>query len=393
MKKDVFLKIGLILYAIFSIMGISGMSIAAGIAILGLFYLFFTSGKIYLYTDEKNKNIVFVLFLLLLWRFVVSLFLSPAIKISLSRFVVEILEVSLLFCLINVKDFKFKQILIFIVIISAFLQSVYGIIQYFTGIDFIHKSTLPLKERIKGTLGHWNSLGGLLGMVIPIIFSKLILDKNVKNKILFLMFFLVCSSALIFTKTRGAWIGCLLGMTAVSYYKFREKTIIIFLSFIFLFFLIPSTRIRLINTFKDPTLSGRVELWEKSFEMINSYRLFTGWGVDGFEIVTKRFHPHNIYLNNMNENGIFGFSLFILLIFLLFRYVFKRIKIYKETPLFAIYLGILGTLIDFFTHGFVDNILRCETAFLFWFFIGILFSIDKDYLETFNIIEKIEIEL
>lgn len=398
MRKDIILRIGLIIYAIFSVAGISGINIATGLSILGLFYLFFSSEKIFLYTDNKNKQIILFIFLFLLWGLLTSLFFSPAAKISLSRFTVQILEISLLFSVINIRDFKFKKLLITIIVISAFLQSIYGIVQYFTGIDFVHKnSSMVAYERIKGTLGYCNSLGGLLGMIIPLIFSMFMLEKNFKKKIFYFVVLLTCSLALIFTKTRGAWVGCFFGLLFISLLKFRKKTlIVIFVSILFILIIKPA-RERMFLSFQDKTFSGRDIIWKTSINAMKYYRVITGYGVDGFKIFAEKelgqFHPHNIFLTTFNDLGIIGISILFLIIIFIFLY-FRNKFLVSDNFLLSVNLGIFGSFIDFFLHGLVDNVLRGETAFLFWFLLGIVFSINKDYLDSdLTLKEKIEISL
>ncbi|MFN3550617.1 MAG: O-antigen ligase family protein [Endomicrobiia bacterium] len=381
-KDDLLLRISLVIYSIFSFMGISGINIAATLGMFGFIFLFFKKNKIYLYTDKENKRIIFILFLFLSWSILTSLFFSPEKKISFSRFIVQILEISLLFYVINIEDFDFKRKLIFIIIISAFLQSVYGIVQYFTGIDLVHKnSSIVAYERIRGTLGYYNSLGGLLGMIIPLIFSIFMLEKIFVKKFFYFIIILTCSLALIFTKTRGAWIGCFLGILVISLIKFRDKTLIIIFITILSILIIKPARERIVLSFSDPTFSSRDILWKESFNKMKSYRIITGYGIDGFKIFAEKnfnhFHPHNIFLTTFNDSGIIGILFLILIVVNIFLY-FKDKFIISDRFLLSINLGIFGSLIDFFIHGLVDNVLRGETAFLFWFLLGIVFSINRD---------------
>ncbi len=381
MKSDLLLRIFLVIYAAFSFMGISGINISAVLGIFGLFIILFKKNKIYLYTDDENKKIILILFFLLFWSIFTSLFFSLDKKISFSRLIVQILEISLLFYVINVEDFNFKKKLIFIIIISAFLQSIYGLLQYFTGIDLVHKnSSIVAYDRIRGTLGYYNSLGGLLGMITPFIFSIFMLEKNTKKKLFFLIVLFTCVLSLIFTKTRGAWIGCFLGIFTISLIKFKSKTLIIIFIAILSVLIIKPVKERIILSFKDQTFSGRDILWKESFDKMKSYRIITGYGVDGFKIFAekkfKHFHSHNIFLTTFNDLGIIGVIFLAVMIIYIFLY-FKDKFMVLDKFILSVNLGIFGSFIDFFVHGMVDNVLRGETAFLFWFLLGIIFSINR----------------
>lgn len=392
MNNNIIILTGLVVYSIFSMMGISGMNIGAGIAVLGLFTSMIRQKKAVMFTDNKNQQIIQLILVYILWRIVVSFLFSPNKTISFSRIVVELLEMSLLFSVINVCNFKFKLRLIFLIIITAFLQSLYGILQFFTGIDIIHKCYIQAYDRIRGTLSHWNTLGGLLGMVIPIIFAKLIYEKIPKYKLFYIVVFLTSLVALVFTKTRGAWFGCYMAIITIAFVRFKIKTIFIGVILPLLISFLPTVKDKIIQTVTDPTFSGRIELWQMSLKIMKSFYFFTGYGVDAFEILTKRFHPHNIYLNHLNDTGLVGIVILLMFFLLLIRYVWKTFKIYQNTQISYLYLGILGSFIDFMLHGLVDNIMRSETAFLFWFLVGISFSIKQDYLESnLKLDKKIEI--
>ncbi|MFQ3675941.1 MAG: O-antigen ligase family protein [Endomicrobiia bacterium] len=261
------------------------------------------------------------------------------------------------------------------------LESAYGILQYFTGIDLTHKIKIST-HRIRGTLGYYNSLGGVLGMMVPFIYSYLIFTnrERIKEKIFFLVSFVLSCIALVLTFTRGAWVGTIISVLVITIYKIKWKAMFLILIFPSMLIFSP-VRNRIKDTINSPH-GGRENIWKWSIEMISKRPVF-GYGFSSFQKLLsekdsymgkEHFHSHNVYLNTFVESGIVGVILLLSIMFLVLKYIFKLVK-KNKTPLI---FGILGVVIDFYLHSFVDNVLWGETLYMFYFFIGILFLLDKN---------------
>lgn len=384
------MRIGLIIYVIFACLGISGIQIGVSIAVLGMVVLLLRKKQIVFYTNEESKKLSLLIMLFIVWT-MISTILSIDARTSGRELIGFLGEISLMFGVFNVgldKDLKFRRKLINLLLIFCVLQSIYGILQYFTGLDITHKTRLEPFTRIRGTLGHWNSLGGILGMVLPVMLSYTIFSPQIRQKVLYSVSFVVLSLALIFTSTRGAWIGTFAGVIVILISKFRWKTLLL-IFFLPLVLLIQPVRKRLYDTLVNLE-PARIYMWQKSVEMIKE-KPITGYGLGTFQkllyekhfdeegkkvigVEKEHFHSHNILLNTAVETGILGSILLALILIFILKYAISLIKTSEITKL-PIILGIMGGVVDFCLHGMVDNTLRGETAYLFWFLIGILFSL------------------
>jgi O-antigen ligase len=371
------LKFGLLVYSIFAFLGISGMQIGVGIAFLGFVIFILEKNPVKFYLDENTKKI-FIFLILFFVSNIISTFVGNNFKLSLIEIIEFYGQIFLMFFLFNIKEDGFKRKLLYIIIFFATLQASFGIIQYFTKFDFFRKEVLD--TRVRGTFSYFNTFGGLLGMIAPLVYSFFIYESKFKFRILFLFSFLIILLGLVFSFTRGAWLGTVFGIFLVSFKRFRYKSFLLILFLLFFIFFRP-VKDRLLQTLKEP-FGGRKEIWATTFEMIKEKPIF-GYGKANFRYVFYKkqhnfdekghFHPHNIWLTIAVDNGVIGTILFGIIVFYILKIILQKFLLISDKK--YIVVGCTASILDFLIHGLVDNVLRGETGYLFWFLIGIVSSI------------------
>jgi len=408
-----FLRLGIVIYAISAVTSITGMAFGLVLGLIGSIIYIISKSK--LITKERNITVISLLIVIFAIITFISTILSVNPLSSFYRYRSFLGELAMFFIILyaseNDPENNFRKKVIEIIIIFAIIESIYGIVQYLTGIDplRIEKSTpfSPI-QRIRGTLGHWNALGGMLGMVYPLCLAVIYYYFRIKNKTFYFYIFgiSVISICLILTFTRGAWLGVICGLIIMGISK-NKKLLIFPLIFILLIFLVPQSRNRIINSIKKPDIE-RMFVWESTIDMIKKKPIF-GWGQDTFqnEFYThyttnlkarkildefgKRvfdvrgihFHTHNVYIGLIQETGIFGLIVFLTILFTIFKRIILILKNNFNFWEKTLTWGILGVIVDFSVHGLLDYPLRAETAYMFWFLAGLLFSFDKK-----NVINK-----
>ncbi|MEW6041732.1 MAG: O-antigen ligase family protein [Elusimicrobiota bacterium] len=387
------IRLGLIIYAISSTTTISGMGLGVFLAFIGLVIMFIrvkmnTPSAVAATPFEKrginilpeDRNIIYcVIFFLCVVT--LSTFFSYKFDSSIKRLVGLSSEVLLLFAVLSVEessDGKFFKTVLNIILIAVAFESIYGILQYFTGLNVLGSKGITKYGRIMGTLGYYNSLGAMTGIILPVIFSKIIYVAE--KRFLFCIIFILVCTALVFTFTRGAWIGALVAIGIISVIR-NKKLLLIPLAIIVLLFLIPQTRTRIIEQTFRPTDGDiqRVFIWESSITLLKE-RPFLGWGLDTYkEIVEGRykkglghFHSHNIYIGLFQETGIFGLLSFLLIVYFTVRRIIHNYKNNQDLWVRMMNIGFLGSLVVFLIHGFVDYTIRAESGYFFWFIIGMV---------------------
>jgi len=384
-KKDMgqnILRFGLLVYSFFAVLSISGMSAGLIFSLVGLFLVIVSQKNIF--PQETNSDTKKVSFLILVFMglVLISTVVSYDFLSSIKRAVKFLGEIAIFFVVINLKDNNEKSFirkLIDIILIVSVIHSIYGILQYFTGLNLTGTKDVEAFHRVKGFLDHWNSLGGLLGMVFPLMVLRTLYEKKAK----FVIGSILILFCIFLTSTRGAWAGIVVSCFVIGILsKQFRKILYISIGIIFLVLAIPGTRTRVIKTFitKEP---GRVYIWKTAFEMFEK-RPFFGWGLDSLRKYVEEktgqefghFHSHNIYLGMLQEMGIFSFLIFCLIFFVTARYLMNELKKSQNISLkYTLLLGLFGGIVDILVHGFFDFSLRAETGYLFWFFLGIIYSL------------------
>jgi len=227
--------------------------------------------------------------------------------------------------------------------------------------------------RITSTFWDPNILG--LFMVILILLSIPILISAEQRTVRRFMFFLVFIQfvVLIFTFSRSAFVCLIMGMLYLIF-RYRQhfsKSFLIFTtgSFIGLlaYMLFNEAFVNFFSNLSSGlqhySESDRYVLDRAAISMFMSNPIF-GVGFGKFPIVVEKIAPffvkhtgqafsHNLYLNVLSEQGIVGFSLFIVLIaYLLKRIIFE----YRPLPnqsLNAYYLSAGAVLLAMLAHSFV----------------------------------------
>lgn len=282
-------------------------------------------------------------------------------------------------------------------IVSCSAVALYGLFQNFFGISNAtwHDTRLfgGISGRVVSTFENPNVLSEYLIMCIPIILAAVILANAPKRR-----FALVCSLAvsvvcLVYTWSRGAWLGFLIGVILFML-MYSKKTLALLIvcsaAIPFLPALLPSNiveRFLSIGNMSDGSTIYRTNVWRSTFELIKDHwRSGIGIGEEAFAKVYGLYallgvenapHSHNLYMQILIELGIVGLIAFIVLIVIWSQSVFglhvserRGEKLYSN----AVFCGIVAVL----AQGMTDYIWYNYRVFLmFWLLIGLGAAIRK----------------
>ncbi len=209
--------------------------------------------------------------------------------------------------------------------------------------------------------------------------------KNYKAVILYSSAFVIIATALVFTFTRGSWLGAIAGIFILSFIFDRRYLLVTFVLFILIAFLLKDTSVakRFLSSFKPgqkTSASERLYMWESGVKIIKDYPF--GIGTDSLLKVYPKYkhknaaeenqgHLHNNLLQIAVIDGIPGLIAF-LWIFISF-WVYSVKTIIKSTGFMRIIIIISFVIsISFFINGFFEyNFMSSQVALMFWFLTGI----------------------
>ncbi len=369
-----------------------------------------------IFLKNKIKPLIFILAAFLFFVFL-SIFVSSNPMLSFYQ-ALKFTEFVLVFLAIifyreNASDLN---LVASAVVSSAFLQSLLGMVQFFTaksvGLRFLGESVLGLKIggsstfwagsekylRAYGTTSHPNILAAFLFLALvalAYLFFKQIDKKDIKKIVLYetALFVLTFGFLLTFSRTALFWgilILFLVGLAAAYKFKTFGAKIFLpsFLTFIFLGVLIiwqPLFTRANVSTSED-AFTQRVLYMETASKMIKEKPLL-GSGVGSFTLSMQKtlqdlvgskdikpwiYQPvHNIYLLSISEIGTLGFLAFLSLIFFVFWRMRENLKDFSNPYLIV--------LIGFLFFGLLDHYLwSLQTGrLIFWIILGLCLTFSK----------------
>jgi len=375
-------------------------------------------------TWNKNKlNLPIFLFIIVLSF---SLTISNTIEVSFGDYIIFISYIILYFIIINVikqkNEFNFFVKLFFLTsfIISLYtLMQYYGFGPYFTDI-----------RSLTSTIGQKNWISNYIGMFFPIALIYFLLENIKRNKILYYILLSILYVTLMICQSRGIWISISLTVILAIYliikfnifeiFKKNKKWSIVLLSTFLIITVIYSTDNplnrsaltipqRALSTFdaQDPSINTRILMWRTTFEMIKDKPIF-GSGIGTFKMnylnyqadflkdnpyyikySGKAGEAHNEYIQIWSELGIIGLGIFLLIIFVFYKLVWKFLKEEKDNEKRLVCLGLFLGINCFLIHSLFTFPLHVPTLGSTFF---IIFGLAVVYIKDFNL-SKIEKEI
>ncbi|MCL2773168.1 MAG: O-antigen ligase family protein [Oscillospiraceae bacterium] len=291
---------------------------------------------------------------------------------------------------------------VIILVFSGFLIALYGIYQNYFGVsDTTWQDTdmfSNITSRVISTLGNPNVLGEYLIMIIPIAVSAVFIANQIKGRIAYIIYTLCGAVCLIFTWSRGSWLG-FIGACLILFVIINRKAIVAYIAMIFLVPFVPivmptlAQRFTSIGNIGDSSTSYRLSIWQAVIKMIRHY-FFEGIGVGtpAFQLVYPEYslagiedapHSHSLYLQTLTESGIVGFIVLLLVIFFFIQYCFTGIKKSEDKYISLSIAGGLCGIIGFLINGFTDYAWYNYRVYLiFWLIVAVTVAVCRFSLKN-----------
>ncbi|OGE10812.1 hypothetical protein A3A60_02400 [Candidatus Curtissbacteria bacterium RIFCSPLOWO2_01_FULL_42_26] len=195
----------------------------------------------------------------------------------------------------------------------------------------------PHNTRVASTLLDPNFSGGLITIFFSISLCMFIFKKGFIYIFLASIFF----AAIILTFSRSSYLALLSTTSIIGLVKSPKALIVAMLVFTISFAAIPQVRNRVIGAFTlDETAAARIESWQRGWEIFSNNPVF-GVGFNTYRFAQQSYGNFNFdspegghsgagsdssILLVAATSGIFGFILYLALLFSLFEIHFKNIR-------------------------------------------------------------------
>ena len=255
-------------------------------------------------------------------------------------------------------------------IVSATGVAAYGIAEQMFGLSKTTWQDEEMFEEISGrvcsTFENPNVLGEFFLLTIPLTASRLFTAKNAKSKSLALISLFMQLLCLVFTYSRGCWIGIIFSMGLMLALCAKRFFVFMTLGVFALPFVVPQTiidRLLSIGNTADTSTAYRVFIWQGTYRMLkDTFLTGIGLGSDAFNSVYPRYalgaisapHPHNLYLLILSETGVIGMLLFAITMIIYFKFTGTVSK--KSAELRPVSVSLAAGMGGFLLQGMFDNV-------------------------------------
>ncbi len=348
-----------------------------------------------------------------------SVVFSQYPTLSLFAFVGKFLKcVFLYFSLLEaLSDGKRMRIFLGSFLLSAFIVTLSGVCQHYTGKDFIKghligTENLISTHRINSSFFGANALGayllpliGLMGHLLYSLFTQRLSISFGKmgwvSMVLAAFFLSLLLACLCWTYSRSSWIGYLVILFLMVVLDRRKIFYAGALFLVFIFIFLPSLdNVRHMELIRDNSArgqhkesiqymiesggSGRMAHWEQALSIIRSSP-FCGTGLNTYARIIKRdpnqktwWYAHNGYLQMAAETGLFGLSCFLGLLLAILWHGIRSCKQIVEPWSLTVLQGVLCGFVGLLAQGFFDNtFFTVQLSMLLWLMIGVIIDVPR----------------
>lgn len=273
---------------------------------------------------------------------------------------------------------------------GALLIGIYGIIQNFT-MDVTTQSWVDtqmfedIKTRVYATFDNPNVLGQYFIITIPLIFAIFVRENDFLKKTCWLGIFAVCFLCLLYTWSRGAWVGVMLGIVVFLLLRDRRWIVLCILGLLAIPFVLPESilqRILSIGDLSDSSTAYRVSVWIASARMAMDFWMSgVGFGSEAFKTVYSNYalngagfalHAHNFYIQLVLDMGIGGLIVFLLTILAALREI-STVKV--NSSIRVIMFAFVGILAGYMFQAVAESMwYNMRMALMFWIVMAFISS-------------------
>lgn len=298
----------------------------------------------------------------------ISIFVSLNKNVALGSSIRFTMYLFIFYCITyNIRNTKYLTVLINTLILTNFLVGIITIYQTFLSIS---KGVFTTNtSNIFSTLENRNNLGAYLILSMFIVFSYILNSKNIRFRVFYTIVFIIQIASIIVCQSRNALISMVIGAFILTI-MYNKRYLIFSIILPIILFVIPESRLRLLQIFDPAQNNSRIKLWETTLYMIKEHPIL-GIGFENYSLLYTEYlekypdlkvwyeyvayHPHNAFLKFQVELGILGTISFILFLLSTFILLYKLLKYSNNKKTKTMLIGITTSFIAFQFMNLIDS--------------------------------------
>ncbi len=346
-------------------------------------FIFIKKERLFVLKSIKNllKDKILLTLLILNLSMYLSAFVATDVRTTLSHSIRFSMYIFIFYYISYKTTAKYYRILFNTFISIATLSGIYTLCQIIYTIYLGY--SIDKTIRMPSFLENPNNLGAYSILIIFIVIMLFVTSKKLTNKIFLGISSILLLINIMFSQSRNALIGILLGVFIIAF-LYDKRFVILSLIFPIIFALIPSIRSRIFQIFDMSQNSSRFNIWNIDWLMIKDAPI-TGIGYENFSIQYPIYvknnpnfmisndyialHPHNIFLKIQTELGILGTIAFLLFIFFTIITLYKLKISTQDTFVKIISNGALNSFVIFGFINMLDSYLSAPKVIITFFII------------------------
>ena len=350
-----------------------------------------------------SRSLIVSFILLILWM--LFRHYSGVQSVNASKYIYSIIALGSIAFLIAISfTDKIRDTILWVMVVSASVLSIYAILQSMGIIIFAWDAGLTRMARSSGTMGNANLLGSFSMAMLP-VGAGFLLSRFRLSKIRIASaacFTLLCTCAILASKTRGSLIGLFSIAVFLFFVPFIRKNVKILLTLLLIILILLGSSIILLGSRMEElastetgTFQVRRLIWSGTLSMVMSNPIL-GYGPGSFQIVFPQFrnpeyfllgvshntlHAHCEYLEILGDIGIIGLLLWAAAGYSIFRILNRKRESgcphddSNDTSCNWLVLGLIAGIVALLTEAIVSVALRWPvSALLMALLTGLLLS-------------------
>ncbi|MBR2779445.1 MAG: O-antigen ligase family protein [Firmicutes bacterium] len=315
-----------------------------------------------------------------------------SVTVSGSLFIGLLTSAFILFVFVlefSVDSYGKLKILVEGLVAAGLLVALYGVYQHYFGTSgtetWIDEDMFSdISSRVYSTLQNPNVLSEYLLLVIPLAAACTLAAKSWLKKAGYFAAFCVMCACMIFTYSRGGWLGLLFAAFVFMILLDRRTIFLMILGAVALMIISPETiidRFSSIGNLSDSSTSYRVSIWMGVLSMLKDY-WFTGIGpgTEAFNMVYPPYsyntiaapHSHNLYLQIICDTGICGIILFAIIIIVFIRTTCSALSREQDRTAKLLQISSLSGIGGFLVQSMTDySFYNYRVMLMFWVYLSL----------------------